>query len=434
VSTKASAKKTTRMTTGAATGGTTSKAEPIAPAGARTTQEYLAQADRYGARNYSPLEVVIARAEGCHVWDVEGRRYFDFLSAYSAVNQGHCHPRIVKALVEQAGRVTLTSRAFHNDRMGDMLQRIAQVTGFPRVLPMNTGAEAVETAIKAMRRWGYERKGVPDGQAEIVVASGNFHGRTTTIVSFSDDPDSYRHYGPKTPGFVTVPFGDAAALERALGPNTVGVLLEPIQGEAGVIIPPDDYLPRARAACTKARALLCLDEIQTGLGRTGTMFAWERSGAKPDLIALGKALSGGVYPVSCVAATSEVMDVFTPGTHGSTYGGNPLAAAVCIAALDVLVDEGLVERAERLGARFLARLKAELSSPAVREVRGRGLMLAVEYRTGIAKQVCKHLQRAGVLAKDTHKTTIRFAPALVITDAQLDEALDIMLPILNAGA
>ncbi len=397
----------------------------------RATRDYIEQAERFGARNYAPVEVVITRGEGCFLWDVEGRRYYDFLSAYSAVNQGHCHPRIVQALVEQAQRLTLTSRAFHNDRMGDMLEKIAELTGFQRVLPMNTGAEAVETAIKAMRRWGYLVKGVPDGKAEIIVAEDNFHGRTTTIVGFSSDPDAYAHFGPPTPGFVRVPYGDAAALEAALGPNTVGVLLEPIQGEAGVIIPPDDYLPRVRAACTRARALLCLDEIQTGLGRTGKMFAYEHVGACPDLLVLGKALSGGVYPVSCVAGLSEVMELFTPGTHGSTYGGNPLAAAVATAALEVLVDEGLPERAARLGAHALARLRAELTSPGVREVRGRGLMLAVELKAPAAKQAVRALKDAGVLAKDTHKTTIRFAPALVIDDEDLDRALDLIVPVLN---
>ena len=314
------------------------------------TDELIAQAERWGAHNYAPLELVLTRGEGAHVWDVEGRRYVDLLSAYSAVGQGHCHPRIVGALIEQARRLTLSSRAFHNDRMGEMLERLAGLTGFAKVLPMNTGAEAVETAIKAMRRWGYEHKGVADDTAEIIVAAGNFHGRTTTIVGFSDEPAYRRGFGPPTPGFVRVPFGDAAALAAAIGPRTVGVLLEPIQGEAGVIIPPDGYLTAVRRACADAGVLLCLDEIQTGLGRTGAMFAWQHEGARPDLLVLGKALSGGVYPVSCLCADDEVMGVFTPGSHGSTYGGNPLAAAACVAALDVIVDEGLVERSARLGA------------------------------------------------------------------------------------
>jgi ornithine--oxo-acid transaminase len=374
--------------------------------------------------------VVLTRGEGPFVWDVDERRYFDFLSAYSAANQGHCHPRIVKAMQEQCARLALTSRAFHNDRMGDMLQRIAELTGFDRVLPMNTGAEGVETAIKAMRRWGYEKKGVPADQAEIVVARGNFHGRTTTIVGFSDDPSSYGGFGPFTPGFVQVDY-EAGAFEAAIRENTVGVLVEPIQGEAGVRIPNDEFLPRLRKVCSEKNVLMCLDEIQTGLGRTGRMFAWEHAGTRPDLIILGKALSGGLYPVSCVAGLEEVMGVFTPGSHGSTYGGNPVAAAVTLAALDVLVDEGLPQRAAELGAHALARLDAELTTSNRREVRGRGLMLAVEYGTGVAHDAALALQDAGVLAKDTHETTIRFAPALTIERAQLDEALDLIVPVLN---
>lgn len=398
----------------------------------RTTAEHLAQVERVSTKNYAPLEVVLCRGEGAHLWDVDGKRYVDFLSAYSAVNQGHCHPRIVRALTEQAQTLCLTSRAFHNDRMGDMLEKIAQLTLFDLVLPMNSGAEAVETAIKAMRRWGYLKKGVPDGKAEIIVAEGNFHGRTTTIVSFSDDPDSYAHHGPKTPGFVMVPYGDAAALERAIGPNTVGVLLEPIQGEAGTKIPPDDYLPKVRAACTKSRVIFCLDEIQTGLGRTGKLFAWEHTGACPDLIVLGKALSGGCYPISAVAGIKDVLDTFTPGTHGSTFGGNPLAAAVCVAALDVLVDEQLPERSARLGAHAVARLRDGITSPKLLEVRGRGLMMAIELKEPIAKQAVKALAKVGVLAKDTHKTTLRLAPPLVIAEDVLDEALDAIIRVINA--
>ncbi len=395
------------------------------------TDELIAQAERWGAHNYAPLELVLTRGEGAHVWDVEGRRYVDLLSAYSAVGQGHCHPRIVGALIEQARRLTLSSRAFHNDRMGEMLERLAGLTGFAKVLPMNTGAEAVETAIKAMRRWGYEHKGVADDTAEIIVAAGNFHGRTTTIVGFSDEPAYRRGFGPPTPGFVRVPFGDAAALAAAIGPRTVGVLLEPIQGEAGVIIPPDGYLTAARRACADARVLLCLDEIQTGLGRTGAMFAWQHEGARPDLLVLGKALSGGVYPVSCLCADDEVMGVFTPGSHGSTYGGNPLAAAACVAALDVIVDEGLVERSARLGAHVLARLRAELRSPEIAEVRGRGLMVAVEYRQPVARDVAHALAAAGVLAKETRGVTIRLMPPLVIDPADLDAALDVAIPVLD---
>lgn len=400
----------------------------------RTTRDYIAQAERWGAHNYHPLDVVLARGSGPFVWDVEGRRYFDMLSAYSAVGQGHCHPRIVAALVEQAGRLTLSSRAFHNDRMGDMLERIGRLTGFSRVLPMNTGAEAVETAIKAIRRWAYEKKGLADGSAEILVAEGNFHGRTTTIVGFSDEPAYSRHFGPPTPGFRLVPYGDAAALRAAMGPSTAGVLLEPIQGEGGVRIPEDGYLREVRAACTEAGALLALDEVQTGLGRTGRMFAWEHEGARPDLIILGKALSGGVYPVSCLCAEPEVMDVFTPGSHGSTYGGNPLAAAVCIAALDVLEDEGLVERSARLGRHALGRLRAEVKGPGVLDVRGRGLMMAVEYNAPVAHAAALALAEVGVLAKDTRDTVIRLMPPLVIEQAELDEALDIAAPILKRFA
>lgn len=392
--------------------------------------DLIARAERHGARNYLPLDVVLTRGEGAFVWDVEGRRYVDMLSAYSAVGQGHCHPRIVAALTEQARTLTLTSRAFHNDRMADMLERIAALGGFEKVLPMNSGAEAVETAIKAMRRAGQQRRGLDEDQAEILVAQGNFHGRTTTIISFSDEPEYRRGFGPPTPGFRLVPFGDLDALARAIGPRTVGVLIEPIQGEAGVILPPPGYLAGLRELCTRAGLLLAFDEIQTGLGRTGRMFAWQHEGARPDLMVLGKALSGGVYPISCLCADAAVMDVFTPGSHGSTYGGNPLAAAVCVAALDVIVDEGLVERSATLGAHALARLQRELVSEAIVEVRGRGLMLAVEYREPIARQVAVELAGVGVLAKETHGRIIRLMPPLVIAQADLDAALDLALPLL----
>jgi ornithine--oxo-acid transaminase len=401
--------------------------------GRRTSRELVAQAERFGAANYHPLEVVLARGEGAFVWDVEGRRYVDMLSAYSAVSQGHCHPRIVAALVEQAGRLTLSSRAFHNDRMGDMLEAIARATGFAKVLPMNTGAEAVETAIKAMRRWGYERKGVPDGAAEIVVFDGNFHGRTTTLVGFSDEPAYARHFGPPTPGFVRVPFDDLAALEAAVGPRTVGVLLEPIQGEAGVRIPRPGYLAAVRRLCRERGALLCLDEVQTGLGRTGRWFAWQHEDARPDLLVLGKALSGGVYPVSCTCADPEVMDVFTPGSHGSTYGGNPLAAAACLAALAVIEDERLPDRAAALGAAALERLRSALRVPGVADVRGRGLMIAVEYREPVAGRAVRELAAAGILAKDTRGKVVRLMPPLVVPERVLDEALDAAIPVLAAA-
>lgn len=401
------------------------------PTQAAATAEFIEQSNRFGANNYSPLEVVLCRGDGPFVWDVDGKRYFDMLAAYSAVNQGHGHPKILAALIEQAKTLALTSRAFHNDKMGAMLEKIATVTGFERVLPMNTGAEAVETALKAMRRWGYEVKGIAKDQAEIIVVADNFHGRTITIVGFSTDPDAREGYGPTTPGFKVVPYGDAAGLEAAITPNTCGVLIEPIQGEAGVIVPPADYLPAIRAACTKHNVIMCLDEIQTGLGRTGKMFAWQHTNTKPDMITLGKALSGGVYPVSCMATSAAIMNVFTPGSHGSTYGGNPLAAAVAVAALEVLEDEKLPERAAELGEHALARLKAEVTSKNLKEVRGTGLMLAVEYNEGIAKPVCKALKDKGVLAKDTHATTIRFAPPLVISKDQLNEALDIIIGVLN---
>jgi ornithine--oxo-acid transaminase len=399
----------------------------------RTSRELVAQAERFGAANYHPLEVVLARGEGAFVWDVEGRRYVDMLSAYSATSQGHCHPRIVAALVAQAGRLTLSSRAFHNDRMGDMLEAISRATGFAKVLPMNTGAEAVETAIKAMRRWAYERKGVPDGAAEIVVFDGNFHGRTTTLVGFSDEPEYARHFGPPTPGFVRVPFGDLGALEAAVGPRTAGVLLEPIQGEAGVRIPPPGYLAGVRRLCRARAALLCLDEVQTGLGRTGRWFAWQHEEARPDLLVLGKALSGGVYPVSCLCADAEVMDVFTPGSHGSTYGGNPLAAAACVAALAVVEDERLPERAAELGAAALARLRAGLAGPGIADVRGRGLMMAVEYRDPVAARAVGALAAAGILAKDTRGRVVRLMPPLVIPERVLAEAIDVAIPVLAAA-
>lgn len=401
----------------------------------RKAQDLIREAERHGARNYAPLPVVLDRGEGCFVWDVEGRRYLDGLSAYSALNQGHRHPRIVAALVEQAQRLTLTSRAFHNDRMGAFLGRLCALTGFPLALPMNTGVEAVETAVKAMRRWGYERKGVPDGGGEIIVADDNFHGRTVLAVSLSTDPSSYAHYGPFVPGIVKVPFGDTAALTHAMGPRTVGVLLEPIQGEAGVIVPPDGYLQRVRGLCLERRVPLCLDEVQTGLGRTGKMFAWQHWDAKPDLVCLGKGLSGGVYPVSAVCGTEELLGVFTPGTHGSTYGGNPLAAVVAMAALDVVVEENLPQRAARLGEEVLSRLRAGLAAAApVKEVRGRGLMLAVQFHGDVARRVAETLAReAAVLCKDTRGHTIRFLPPLVTPEEVLLDAVERMLPVLARG-
>jgi ornithine--oxo-acid transaminase len=392
---------------------------------AMSSADHLALMDARCAKNYAPLPVVISRGKGAVVWDVEGKRYLDLLSAYSALNQGHCHPRIVAAMHDQVDMLTLTSRAFHNDRLAPFLDKLCALAGYEQALPMNSGAEAVETALKLMRRWGYDRKKVAEGKARIVVASGNFHGRTIATVGLSDDPSSFAGYGPFPPCFDRVPYADIEAFRRALGPETVGVLLEPIQGEAGVIIPPDEYLRQVRAACTEKGILLAFDEVQTGLGRTGKMFAWQHSGARPDLLVLGKALSGGLLPLSAVCASREIMSVFTPGTHGSTFGGNPLACAVGIAALDVLVDEVLPARAARLGEKALGVLRQKLSPGKgnVKEVRGRGLLMAVEFVRPVAHEAVVRLCQKSVLAKDTHETTVRLAPPLVIAEAELDEAL-----------
>ena len=385
----------------------------------------IALEERFGSHNYHPLDVVCERGEGVYLWDVEGQRYMDFLAAYSAVNQGHNHPRITEALVAQARRLALTSRAFRNDRLPVMLEKLCTLTGFAKALPMNSGAEAVETAIKASRKWGYDVKGIPYPEAEIVVAEGNFHGRTTTIVGFSTDPESSSRFGPFTPGFRPVRYGDAEAVRAAITPRTAAVLVEPIQGEGGVVIPPKGYLAALRRICDENRVLLVLDEIQSGLGRTGKLFAFEHEGIRPDGVTIGKALSGGFYPVSAFLARAEVMDVFTPGIHGSTYGGNPLACAVAIAALDVLVDERLVERAAELGVHLAARLAA-IRSPLVRETRCRGLWAGVELvpEAGGARKYCHALKDRGLLCKDTHVNTIRLAPPLVITKDELDWAVD----------
>jgi ornithine--oxo-acid transaminase len=385
------------------------------------TADLIALEALYGAKNYKPLDVVLTRGEGVHVWDVEGNRYLDCLSAYSAVNQGHCHPKILEAMVAQAGRLTLTSRAFRNDQLAPFYEELCALTGSHKALPMNSGAEAVESAIKVARKWGYEVKGVPEGQAEIIVAADNFHGRTVAIVGFSTDPQSRGGFGPFAPGFKVVPYGDADALEAAIGPNTVAFLVEPIQGEAGVIIPPAGYLKRARELCTEHGVILILDEIQTGLGRTGKLLAEEHEGIEADLTLIGKALSGGFYPVSAVLSNSEVMSVLHPGEHGSTFGGNPLACAVARAALRVLVEEGMVENAARVGDRLKASL-ASIRADSVKDVRGRGLMLAVELHAeaGGARRVCEALQARGLLAKETHEHTIRIAPPLILTNAQAD--------------
>jgi ornithine--oxo-acid transaminase len=388
---------------------------------ASLTASYIALESEYGAKNYKPLDVVLTRGEGVHVWDVEGKRYLDCLSAYSAVNQGHCHPKIMAAMVEQAKRLTLTSRAFRNDQLAPFYEELCALTNSHKVLPMNSGAEAVETALKVARKWGYEVKGVPDGQAEIIVCDGNFHGRTIAIVGFSSDPGSKNGFGPFTPGFKTIPYGDAEALEAAIGPNTVAFLVEPIQGEAGVIIPPAGYLKRARELCTRHKVILILDEIQTGLGRTGKLLAEEHEGIEADLTLIGKALSGGFYPVSAVLSNSEVMSVLHPGEHGSTFGGNPLACAIARAAIRVLAEEGMVENAARVGARLKAGLEA-IGSRKVKEIRGRGLMIAVELHPdpGGARAVCEALQARGLLAKETHDHTIRIAPPLILTEPQAD--------------
>jgi len=397
------------------------------------TEELIREVETYSARNYNPLPVVIERGEGVWVYDVEGRRYLDMLSAYSALNQGHRHPKIIQALLDQASKVTLTSRAFHNETMGPFLRQLCELTGYGKALPMNTGAEAVETAIKAARKWGLIRKGVPENQGEIIVCENNFHGRTVTIVSFSSE-EQYRYgFGPFTPGFVLVPFGDAAALEQAITPNTIAVLAEPIQGEGGVLVPPQGYLAAMRELTKKHNVLMMLDEIQTGLGRTGRLFAYEYEEAKPDVLILGKALGGGVYPVSAVLASEEVLGVFGPGDHGSTFGGNPLGAAVAKAALEVLLEEDLPARAQELGSYFKGRLHA-LDSPYIREIRGKGLLIGVEIKPeyGSARPFCERLMREGLLCKETHDQTIRFAPPLVITKEELDWALERIEGVLGA--
>jgi ornithine--oxo-acid transaminase len=387
--------------------------------------DFLATEARLGTHNYEPIGVVLSRGEGVWVWDTEGNRYLDCLSAYSAVSQGHCHPKILAAMVEQAHRLTLTSRAFHNDQLAPFYEEIAALTGSHKVLPMNSGAEAVESAIKSVRKWGYEVKGVPDGQAEIIVCADNFHGRTLGIVGFSTDPETRKHFGPFAPGFKIIPFGDAAALEAAITQNTVAFLVEPIQGEAGVIIPPAGYFTKVRELCTANNVMLVLDEIQTGLGRTGKLLAEQHEGIEADVTLLGKALSGGFYPVSAVLSNNDVLGTLRPGQHGSTFGGNPLACAVARAAMRVLVEEGMIENAATQGARFLEGLK-DIRANTIREVRGRGLMLAVELHpeAGRARRYCEALQGKGILAKDTHEHTIRIAPPLVITSDEVDWALE----------
>ncbi|WP_419861631.1 ornithine--oxo-acid transaminase [Candidatus Palauibacter sp.] len=399
------------------------------------TSDYISQVDKWSAHNYHPLPVVLERGEGEWVWDVEGRKYLDMLSAYSAVNQGHRHPRIIEALRAQAEKLTLTSRAFHNDRMGPFLQKLCEMTGFERALPMNTGAEGVETAIKAARKWGYTVKGVAEDRAEIIVCEQNFHGRTTTIVGFSSDEGSTFGFGPFTPGFVSIPYGDADALEAAITENTVGFLVEPIQGEAGVVVPPDGFYARTLEICRANDVLMINDEIQTGLGRTGKLFCADWEGDRGDIMIVGKALGGGVFPVSGILANSEIMDVFHPGDHGSTFGGNPLGAAVGMAALDVIRDEDLVGRSNELGSWFKRELES-IDSPHVDHVRGRGLFIGVVIRdeSGDARPFCEELQARGILAKETHEQVIRFAPPLTIEKASLEWALEHIAEVIQGAA
>ena len=398
-----------------------------------STKQLIDQMERYSAHNYKPLPVVIERASGIWVWDPEGHRYLDFLSCYSAVNQGHCHPKIVAALKQQAEKVTVTSRAFHNTELGPFLQELCELTGTEMGLPMNSGAEAVETAVKAARAWGYRVKGVADGRAEIIACSDNFHGRTITTISFSTEPAYRNGFGPFTPGFKIIPYGDAAALDKAIGPDTVGFLVEPIQGEAGVRIPPAGFLLRARQLCTERKVLFLADEIQTGFGRTGKMFCCQHEGVQPDLYIMGKALSGGVLPVSAVAGRAEVLGVFRPGEHGSTFGGNPLACAVARAALRVLVDEHLPERSAELGEYLMAKLRT-IKSKHIKEVRGRGLFVGVELHpeAGGARRFCEQLMVEGLLCKETHDNVIRFAPPLVIERADIDWAFERVRKVLEA--
>ncbi len=396
------------------------------------SKDYIALEDQYGAHNYHPLDVVIERGEGVWVYDVDGEKYLDCLSAYSALNQGHVHPKILNAMLEQAKKLTLTSRAFRNDQLPLLYKELSEMTGYEMSLPMNSGAEAVETAIKLARKWAYQVKGVPRHQAEIVTAQGNFHGRTTTIISFSTEPAYRDDFGPFTPGFVTVPYGDAPAVDKAISKNTAAVMLEPIQGEGGVIIPPAGYLKEVSELCKKNNVLFIADEIQTGLARTGKLFACEHEGVRPDVMIVGKALAGGFYPVSAILADKSILGLFTPGEHGSTFGGNPLAAAVARASLAVIRDEKLAERADKLGTYFMEQL-AEIPSRHVKEVRGKGLLIGVELKpsAGGARRFCEAMQQKGILAKETHENVIRFAPPLVIDKETIDWALPLIKEVLN---
>ena len=396
------------------------------------TSEYIEIEEKYGAHNYHPLDVVITRGEGVWVYDVDGNKYLDCLSAYSAINQGHVHPRILKVLIEQAKKVTLTSRAFRNDQLPFFYKELSEFTGYEMSLPMNSGAEAVETALKLARKWAYKVKKVPKYKAEIITATGNFHGRTISTISFSTEPLYKDDFGPFTAGFITVPYGDSDAIAKAINPNTAAVFIEPIQGEAGVIIPPAGYLKKVSELCKKNNILFMADEIQTGLGRTGKVFACDHEDVRPDIITIGKALGGGFYPISAVLADREILSLFTPGEHGSTFGGNPLAAAVAREALKVIVDEKLIENADKLGEYFLEQL-SEINSPNIKEVRGKGLLIGVELQpeAGGARRFCEALEKKGILAKETHERVIRFAPPLVIDKATIDWALPFIREVLT---
>lgn len=383
---------------------------------------------QYGAHNYHPLPVKIQYGEGPYLWDTDGKRYLDMNAAYSAVNHGHSHPRLVKTLQEQASKLAIVSRAFYNDQLGHFLQTLCQTVDLPKALPMNTGAEAVETAIKAARKWGYEIKGVPENQAEIIVCANNFHGRTTTLVSLSTEQSAYGHYGPYTPGFTIIPYGDSQALQQAITPNTAAFIVEPIQGEGGIIVPPEGYLSQCAEICRNNNVLFLCDEVQTGLGRTGKLLACHHENVQPDGLILGKALGGGLMPVSAFVSTEEIMDVFTPGTHGSTFGGNPLAAAVASEAINCLLDENLIERAETMGSDFKKRLQA-ITNPLIQEIRGKGLFIGIEL-TIEARPVCEALAKEGLLCKDTKATTIRLAPPLVTPWADLEWSADILSQVL----
>ncbi len=396
------------------------------------TRHFIDLEEKYGARNYKPLDVVLTKGRGIWVWDVEGNRYMDCLSSYSAVNQGHCHPKIMEAMIKQAQQLTLTSRAFRNDQLGPFYEELCALTNSHMVLPMNSGAEAVETAIKAARKWGYRTKGIEEGLAEVIVCENNFHGRTITIVGFSTEQQYRSGFSPFTPGFVVVPFGDADALDRAVTKNTVAFLVEPIQGEAGVIIPPDGYMARVREICTARNIVMITDEIQTGLGRTGKLLAEAHDGVEADVTLIGKALSGGFYPVSAILSNADVLGVFMPGDHGSTFGGNPLACAVARTALKVLVEEGMIENSARMGDYFIDNLRS-ITSGVVKEVRGRGLFIGVELdpAAGGARPFCERLMREGLLCKETHDNVIRFAPPLVTTKGDIDWALEKIEPVLS---